>query len=102
MTTNKNLLTPAQIEHLSALRYINSIDDHMRIVASVKVLDGADRQDNTTLLVLDIFIDDKHMDKMSFNLHNYAFEEIVALAQDIRNNDYILRAVDTALAGDNE
>jgi len=53
-------------------------------------------------LVLDIFIDDKHIDKMSFNLHHYAYEEIVELAQGIRNNDYILRAVDTALAGDIE
>ncbi len=53
-------------------------------------------------LVIDIFIDDKQIDKMSFNLHNYAYEEIIELAQHIRNNDFILRAVDTALAGDIE
>ncbi|WKJ89755.1 hypothetical protein QZJ86_17315 [Methylomonas montana] len=102
MMTNTNVLSPAQIEHLSALRYINAIDEHMRIVSSVKVLDDADQHDHAALLVLDIFIDDKHIDKMSFNLHHYAYEEIVELAQDIRNNDYILRAVDTALAGDIE
>jgi len=39
MMTNTNVLSPAQIEHLSALRYINAIDEHMRIVSSVKVLD---------------------------------------------------------------
>jgi hypothetical protein len=100
--TNNNVLTPEQIEHLSSLRYFNAIDEHMRIVAGIKVLDNTDQYGNSVLLVLDIFIDDNRIDKMSFNLHNYAYEEIVALAQDIRNNDYILRAVDTALAGDIE
>ena len=100
--TNKNVLTPTQIEHLSSLRYINNIDEHMKIVSSVMVRDDAHQQDNSVLLVLDIFIDDKQIDKMSFNLHNYAYEEIVDLAQHIRDNDYILRAVDTALAGDIE
>lgn len=99
---HKNLLTPEEIEHLSSLRYINTIDEHMRIVSSVKVLDEAHQRDNAVLLVLDIFIGDKQIDNMSFNLHNYAYEEILALAQHIRDNDYILRAVDTALAGDIE
>jgi hypothetical protein len=96
MTTNNNQLTPEQIEHLSSLRYINSIDNHMKIVSSVKV------HGNGVLLVLDIFIDDKQMDKMSFNLHNYDYDDIINLAQHIRENEYILRAVDTALAGDIE
>ena len=74
----------------------------MRIVSSVKVLDVAHHYDNAVLLILDIFIDDKQIDKMSFNLHNYDYEEIIELAQHIRDNDYILRAVDTALAGDIE
>ncbi len=100
--TNKNVLTPAQIEHLSSLRYINNIDEHMRIVSSVKALDSAHQNDTLALLVLDIFVDDKQIDKMSFNLHNYGYEEIIHLAQHIRDNDYILRAVDTALAGDIE
>jgi hypothetical protein len=95
-------ITPEQIEHLSSLRYINAIDDHMRIVTGIQVLDHADQFDNAVLLVLDIFIDDNHIDKMSFNLHNYAHAEIVTLAQSIRDNDFILRAVDTALAGDIE
>ncbi|MBD9356090.1 hypothetical protein [Methylomonas albis] len=102
MMTQNNVLNPAQIEHLSALRYINNIDEHMKIVSSVKVLDDADQYDNAVLLVLDIFIDDKQIDKMSFSLRNYAYEEIVELAQHIRDNDYILRAVDTALSGDIE
>ncbi|MCK9607920.1 MAG: hypothetical protein M0R33_15870 [Methylomonas sp.] len=102
MMPPKNLLTPTQIEHLSALRYINNIDEHMRIVSSVKLLDDAHQHDNTVLLVLDIFIDDKQIDKMSFNLHHYAYEEIMELARHIRDNEYILRAVDAALAGDNE
>ncbi|MGY6274858.1 hypothetical protein [Methylomonas sp. MgM2] len=102
MTTNNNTLSPAQIEHLSSLRYINSIDEHMRIVSSVKVFDDAHQSDNFVLLVLDIFIDDKQIDKMSFNLHNYGYEEIIKLARHIRDNEYILRAVDTALAGDIE
>ncbi|WP_347986580.1 hypothetical protein [Methylomonas sp. AM2-LC] len=100
--TIKNLLTPIQIEDLSSLRYINSIDEHIRIVSSVKVLDDAHQYDNSVLLVLDIFCDDKQIDTMSFNLHNYAYEEIKELAQHIRNNDYILRAVDTLLSGDIE
>ncbi|MGR8930132.1 MAG: hypothetical protein ACU836_05775 [Gammaproteobacteria bacterium] len=102
MMTNKNVLTPLQIEHLSAIRYINKIDEHMRIVSSIKVFDNVHQYDNPVLLVLDIFVDDKQVDKMSFNLHNYDYEEIIALAQHIRDNEDILRAVDTALAGDIE
>ena len=102
MMTNKKILTPSQIEHLSSLRYINNIDEHMRIVSSVKMFDVAHQHDKPVLLVLDIFIDDKQIDKMSFNLHNYDYEEIISLARNIRDNDYILRAVDTALAGDIE
>ena len=102
MMTNKNVLTSSQIEQLSSLRYINRIDEHMKIVSSVKVLDDARQYDNSVLLVLDIFVDDKQIDKMSFTLHNYDYDEIVELAQHIRDNDYILRAVDTALAGDIE
>lgn len=100
--TNKNILTPTQIEHLSSFRYINNIDEHMRIVSSVKMLEDARQHGNSVLLVLDIFVDDKQIDKMSFNLHNYGYEEIMELAQHIRNNDNILRAVDTVLAGDIE
>jgi len=102
MTTNKNVLSPSQIEHLSSLRYINAIDEHMRIVSSVQVRDVAHQDDTLALLILDIFIDDKQIDRMSFNLHNYAYEEIIELARHIRDNEYILRAVDTALAGDIE
>lgn len=100
--TEKKLLTPSEIEHLSSLRYFNIIDEHMKIVSSVKVLNTSNQQDNHVLLILDIFIDDKQIDKMSFNLHNYSHEEITQLASHIRDNDYILRAVDTALSGDIE
>ncbi|MDD4915936.1 MAG: hypothetical protein PHW13_12965 [Methylococcales bacterium] len=102
MMTNKNALTLTQIEHLSSLRYINNIDAHMRIVSSVILPDNAHQQHNSVLLVLDIFFDNKQIDKMSFNLHNYAYEEIIELAQHIRNNEAILQAVDTALAGNSE
>ncbi len=100
--TEKTTLTPSQIENLSSLRYINKIDEHMRIVSSVKVLDDAQQYGNHVLLILDIFIDDKQIDRMSFNLHNYGYDEIKELAQHIRDNEFILRAVDTALAGDIE
>lgn len=101
MTTN-NAYTASQIEHLASVRYINRIDEHMRIVSSLQVLEKSDQFDNHVLLILDIFIDDQQIDKMSFNLHNYDYEEIIDLAQNIRDNEYILRVVDTALAGDIE
>lgn len=102
MSSNKNGLNQTQIEHLSSLRYINLIDEHMKIVSSVKVFDNAGPDDNSVLLILDIFIDDKQIDRISFNLHNYAYQEIMEVARNIRDNDYILRAVDAALAGDIE
>gem|GEM_PF-2535575 len=102
MNHSHNELSPVQIEHLSSLRYINPIDEHMKIVSSVKVLDNAHPHDTSALLILDIFIDDKQIDRISFNLHHYAYEEIIELARHIRDNDYILRAVDAALAGDIE
>lgn len=102
MSSNKNGLDQTQIEHLSSLRYINLIDEHMKIVSSVKVFNNAGSDDNSVLLILDIFIDDKQIDRISFNLHNYAYQEIMEVARNIRDNDYILRAVDAALAGDIE
>ena len=98
MPTEK-LFTQEQIQHLSTLRFISKIGDHLGIISGVKF---HPRGDNLVLLVLEIYYDGEKVDMLSFNLRNYEYEEIVDVVRNIRSNEYILREVDKLLAGDIE
>ena len=51
-------------------------------------------------LVLEIFYDNHQSGNISFDLHNYEYDDIVNIAQNIRDNDFILQEVDNYLSGD--
>lgn len=98
--TGKPRYTQSQIDYLSSQHFINIIDHHLRIISSVRVVtDGADTTPNV-VLELDIYYDNHRSGRLSFNLHNYAYEEILAIAKDIRGNEFILHEVDNLLSGD--
>jgi hypothetical protein len=101
MSTNQ-VLDQTQIDQLSTLCFINRIDGHLKIVSSVKVSTTVDGTFYRVLLVLEIFYDEDKIDELSFNLHNYDYEDIVYTARNIRSNEFILQEVDNLLAGNIE
>lgn len=100
MYTNQSNLSQAQIEHLSSLHFINKIDNHLRLLSSIKVVNAATNGPLRIMLNLEIFYDNHQTGSLSFDLHNYAYEDIVGLAQNIRGNEFILQEVDNFLSGD--
>ena len=52
------------------------------------------------MLQLEIYYDNQQTGGLSFDLHNYEYADIIAIAQNIRSNDFILQEVDNFLSGD--
>lgn len=93
-------LSKDQIEYLTSLRFINIIDHHLRILSSVKVINGATLKSARVLLILEIYYDNDKTGNLSFDLHNYEYEDMIVLVQNIRKNEFILQEVDNFLSGD--
>lgn len=91
-----------QIDHLSSLRFFNVIDDRLRIVSAVRIVVDDNNVVLRVLLILEMYYDGDRVSGLSFNLHNYNYDEIVNEAKNIRSNNYIMREVDNFLAGDIE
>lgn len=89
-----------QIDYLSSLLFINKIDDHLRIISSVKVISTTMHTAPLVKLMLEIFYDNHQSGNISFDLRNYEYDDIVSIAQNIRDNDFILQEVDNYLSGD--
>lgn len=92
--------TQKQINHLSSLHFINPVDQHLRIISSIKIINDKTNTSPRIVLALEIYYDNHHTGDLSFNLHNYEYEDIIAIAQNIRDNEYILHEVDNFLSGD--
>lgn len=95
-------LSEEQIRYLEGMRFINNIDSHLRIVTHVKLIPAAVPLPERVVLLLDVLYNNEKVDTLSFNLHNYSYDEIVHEARNIKDNDYILQQVDNFLAGDIE
>lgn len=89
-----------QLERLASTHFINTIDHHLRVMSSIKVIVGNDANVPRIMLALDIFYDNHQTGSLSFDLHNYEYEEIIEVAQNIRGNEFILHEIDNFLAGD--
>lgn len=96
----KTRYTQSQIDYLSSQHFINNIDPHLRVISSVKVVGDATQTTPKVVLELVVYYDKYQSGRLSFNLHNYAYEEILAVARDIRGNEFILQEVDNLLSGD--
>lgn len=90
----------AQIEYLSSQHFINKIDHHLRIISSIKVINHVENAAPQVIMKIDIYYDNHQSGSLSFNLHNYEYEEILSIAKNIRGNEYILHEVDNLLSGD--
>ena len=93
-------LSKEQIEHLSSLHYINRIDDHLKAVASIRIVNHSASIPPRIILMLEMYYDDKKVDNLSFDLHNYSYDDIIEVVTDIRSNEFILHEVDNFLSGD--
>ena len=97
---NEKTFSAEQVEKLSSLHFINRIDDYMKIVSSIEITNASANYAPRIMLLLDIFYHDDKVDTLSFDLHNYEFNEIVDVAKNIRYNEFILQEVDNFLGGD--
>lgn len=96
------MFTEVQINHLSTLRYINNIDRALRIVSAIRICRTDGGEVERILLLLELYYNNERITELSFNLHNYSYEEIIDVTSNVGNNKFIMHEVDTFLAGDNE
>lgn len=92
----------AQIEYLSSLRFMHKLDDHVRAVSSVAISNANYSTSERITLLLDIFYDGDPIDKLSFDLRNYTYDDIINIASNLRQNEFILYEIDNLLAGEIE
>ena len=101
-TLNTLQLSKDQIEYLTSLHFINRIDGHLKCVSNIKVTSATSARSARVILALEMYYDDNKFDTLTFDLHNYSYDEIIDVARDIRSNEFILQEVDNFLAGDIE
>lgn len=100
LDTSHSSFSQKQIDHLASLHFINPIDRHLRIISSIRMSNDKTRTSLRIILELEIYYDNHHTGDLSFNLHNYEYDDIITIAQNIRDNEYILHEVDNFLSGD--
>ncbi|WP_317933203.1 hypothetical protein [Halioxenophilus sp. WMMB6] len=84
-------------ESLEGYSFINQIDRNLRVVAS---LNAPKLRGQPVELRTQIFYQNEFVATLNFFLHEYSIEECIHLAQNIRENDYLVERIDEYLAGD--
>jgi hypothetical protein len=97
---NQTVFTQDQIDYLTSLHFINRIDTQLKIVSSIDIVGAAGHTPPRVILELEIYYNNLKVDTLSFDLHDYEYEEIVHLAKNIRDNEFLLHEVDNFLSGD--
>ena len=97
---NQIVFSQEQIDSLSSSHFINRIDDHLKIVSSIDVVHSAEHTTPRVLLQLEIYYNNDRVDTLSFDLNNYEYDDIIHLAKNIRDNEFLLHEVDNFLGGD--
>jgi hypothetical protein len=97
--SNDIVFSKEQIEYLSSLHFINRIDDHLKSVNNVNIVEISDTIPVRVILSLDIYYDDNKIDILTFDLHNYNYDDIIEIAKDIRSSEFIMQEVDNFLSG---
>ena len=94
------MLTQQQRTDISSLKFLNIIDDHIRVMVEfvykglVEDLDG----DELIVMLLFVFYQDEPLTKLSFNLRNYEFHELQHIGKNIRNNEFFMDELDMVLS----
>ena len=73
-----------QIDYLSSLHFINKIDDHLKSVNNINIVEMPGDLPARVILALEIYYDDNKVDILTFNLHNYHYEDIIEITKDVR------------------
>ena len=97
---NQTTFSQEQIDYLSSFHFINRIDDHLKIVSSIEIINISPHTPPRVLLQLEIYYNNNKVDTLNFDLHDYQYEEIIHLAKNIRDNEFLLQEVDNFLGGD--
>lgn len=94
------MLTQQQRTDISSMRFLNIIDDQIRVMVEFVHKGVVDDQDGAELVVMVLFLfyQDEPLTKLSFNLRNYDFDELQDIGKNIRNNEFIMNELDMALS----
>jgi hypothetical protein len=97
---NQTAFSQDQIDYLTSLHVINRIDAQLKIVSSIDIIDSVEHIPPRVILELEIYYNNLKVDTLSFDLHDYEYEEIIHLTKNIHENEFLLQEVDNFLAGD--
>lgn len=91
-----------EINNLTSLHFFNQIDSHLRIVSNVKIVPVIDGRPPRVVLYLELLYDNHRVDNISFDLHNYSYYDIIDLARNVGDNEYLMYEIDNLLSGHGE
>ena len=98
--TNQVHFSEEQLAYLSSLHFINQIDTNLRAVSNINIINIDDGIPPRIILLLELFFYDKKVDTLQFDLHNYEYDEVIHIAKNVRENEFLLQEIDNFLAGD--
>lgn len=98
------MLTEQQIDYLGSMKYINVIDDRLKVLSEfeIKYLPAAPSVVGRIILILNVFYNGEKVTNLSFDLQNYNYEELVEIAKNVKENGFMMHELDLYLMGDIE
>lgn len=88
---------PSRQRPWQGFQFINQLDSSLKVVAGLH----AEQQNSATIqLRLSVYYQNDFVGRLQFLLHQYQDDEAMALAQNIKSNDFIVDAIEQHLAGD--
>jgi hypothetical protein len=96
------MFTSEQLKHLSTIHFINNVDSKLKIITMVRIVAGDEETAHRILLLTELYYEGDRINELSFDLHNFGYEDILDIAKNIKQNDYIMQEIDTFLCGDIE
>jgi uncharacterized protein YcbK (DUF882 family) len=98
------MLTEQQRDDIGTMKFLNIIDEQIRVIAEFAPKQPADASSpvDTYVLVLYVFHKDEPITRLTFDLRGYDYEELQDMARNIRDNEFIMYELDLALSGHQE
>jgi hypothetical protein len=97
---NQAVFSQQQIDYLTSFHFINKIDTQLTVVSSIDFVPYAEHTPPRIILMLEIYYNNLRVDTLNFDLKNYGYEDIIHLAKNIRDNEFLLYEIDNFLGGD--
>lgn len=97
-TADTTVFTAEEMEYLSSLHFINQIDSHLRVVSNVKIVPDVGDLPPRVVLLLELLYDNHRVDNLSFDLHNYSYDDIIEVARNVSDNEYLMYEIDVHLS----